>query len=52
MFRMNIPQVDPAEEKKAVRESVRNTIAIFVVLCSMIRIGEFSNSHKKPKFLI
>lgn len=39
MFRMP-PQIDPAEEKKRVREGVRNNFFTFAILCAAIRLGK------------
>lgn len=39
---MEMPsQVDAAEEKRRVRESVKNNIITFVVLCAAIRLCRF-----------
>lgn len=41
MFRLSgVPQIDAAEEKRRVRESVKTNVFSFILLCSAIRLGE------------
>lgn len=40
MFRLpGIPQIDPAEERRRVREGVRANVFSFILLCTAIRLG-------------
>lgn len=51
MFRMQgLPQVDPAEERRKVRESVKTNIFVFFGLCAVIRLGKKKNSFHKYIF--
>lgn len=41
MFRLSgVPQIDAAEEKRRVRESVKTNVFSFVLLCTAIRLGK------------
>lgn len=42
MFRLpGVPQIDPAEERRIVRENVKANIFSFILLCSAIRLGKY-----------
>lgn len=45
MFRMNISQIDPSEERKMVREGVKKNVAAFVTLVCLIRVGKFAEEN-------
>lgn len=46
MFRIaGVPQVDAAEEKRRVRESVKKNIFTFAMLVAAIRIGNTINKE-------
>lgn len=48
MFRLSgVPQIDAAEEKRRVRESVKTNVFSFLLLCSAIRLGKHWNSSLK-----
>lgn len=41
MFRLSgVPQIDAAEEKRRVRESVKTNVFSFILMCSAIRLGK------------
>lgn len=43
MFRLSgLPQIDAAEEKRRVRESVKTNVFSFLLLCSAIRLGKLN----------
>lgn len=46
MFRIQgMPQIDPSEEKRRVRENVKQNVFTFLALCAAIRISERFNEN-------
>lgn len=42
MFKLQgLPQVDPVEERRKVREAVRTNAFSFILLCALIRISKY-----------
>lgn len=52
MFRLpGIPQIDPAEERRRVREGVKANVFSFILLCTAIRLGKVFNNSVQSCFV-